>query len=94
MMFKHLMTRLFPAIALVLGAWLCLLAPVSAATHSTDVATAYMLADAGLDKAVRRVADQTGGRVLKAYRKGSVYVIKVLMPSGVVKTFTVSANGG
>lgn len=47
-----------------------------------------------LDQAVSMIADRTGGRVLKAHRQGSVYVIKVLMPSGVVKTFRVSANGG
>jgi len=45
-----------------------------------------------LDQAVARIQKQTGGRVLRARQNGSVYVIKVLMPSGVVKTFRVNAR--
>ncbi len=45
-----------------------------------------------LDEAVARVQRQTGGRVLRAQEQGSVYIIKVLMPSGVVKTFRVKAQ--
>jgi len=45
-----------------------------------------------LDDAVSRIQRKTGGRVLRAKRQGSRYVIKVLMPSGVVKTFRVNAD--
>jgi hypothetical protein len=45
-----------------------------------------------LDQAVAQVQQQTGGRVLRAQQDGSVYVIKVLMPSGVVKTVRVNAR--
>ncbi|HEC29016.1 MAG TPA: hypothetical protein ENI65_05465 [Gammaproteobacteria bacterium] len=45
-----------------------------------------------LEAAVAMIQAQTGGRILKAERKGSRYIIKVLMPSGVVKTFRVSAG--
>jgi len=45
-----------------------------------------------LDDAVRQVLDRTGGRVLKASRRGQMYVIKVLMPSGVVRKFRIRAN--
>ena len=45
-----------------------------------------------LDQAVSQVQQQTGGRVLRAKQNGGVYVITVLMPSGVVKTFRVNAN--
>ena len=47
---------------------------------------------ASLDDAVRRVLNRTGGRVLKAWRRGNVFVIKVLMPSGVVRKFRIKAN--
>jgi len=46
----------------------------------------------GLDAAVNRVQRETGGRVLRAKREGPRYVIKVLMPSGVVKTYRVKAD--
>jgi len=46
-----------------------------------------------LDSAVAQVQAQTGGKVLRASQKGSKYVIKVLMPSGVVRTVTVRAQG-
>jgi len=46
-----------------------------------------------LESAVARVQNRTGGRVLRAGQKGSHYVIKVLMPSGVVKTFRINAQG-
>ena len=45
-----------------------------------------------LDQAVSQVQQQTGGRVLRAKQNGDAYVITVLMPSGVVKTFRVNAN--
>ena len=46
-----------------------------------------------LDSAVASVQEKTSGRVLRASQKGSHYVIKVLMPSGVVKTFRIRAQG-
>jgi len=49
-------------------------------------------ASTSLDAAVADVQERTGGRVLRASRKGSQYIIKVLMPSGVVKTFRVNAQ--
>ncbi len=52
----------------------------------------YKASQSGLDDAVARIQEQTGGRVLRARQKGSVYKIKVLMPSGVVKTFRVPAR--
>lgn len=45
-----------------------------------------------LDQAVAQVQRQTGGRVLRARQQGQVYVIKVLMPNGVVKTYTMRAR--
>ena len=52
----------------------------------------YRSSSSGIDAAVAEVQQQTGGRVLRAQQKGSVYIIKVLMPSGVVKTFRVKAR--
>jgi hypothetical protein len=52
----------------------------------------YRSSSSGIDEAVARVQQQTGGRVLRAQQEGSVYIIKVLMPSGVVKTFRVKAR--
>jgi len=46
----------------------------------------------GIDQAVARIQQQTGGKVLRASQENSVYIIKVLMPSGVVKTFRVNAK--
>lgn len=45
-----------------------------------------------LEHAVANIQDRTGGRVLRARHKGSKYIIKVLMPSGVVRTFRVNAR--
>jgi lipopolysaccharide export LptBFGC system permease protein LptF len=47
-----------------------------------------------LDNAVNRIQQQTGGRVLRVQESNSSYVIKVLMPSGVIKTYRVKANQG
>lgn len=49
-------------------------------------------ATGGIDQAVARIQQQTGGKVLRASQQDSVYIIKVLMPSGVVKTFRVNAK--
>ncbi len=46
----------------------------------------------GIDQAVARIQQQTGGRVLRVSQENSFYIIKVLMPSGVVKTFRVRAD--
>ena len=50
----------------------------------------------GLDNAVQTIKEKTGGRILSAKtvnKNGSrVYKIKVLLPSGKVQTFKVSAQ--
>lgn len=50
----------------------------------------------GLDSAVQTIKQKTGGRILSAKtenKKGRrIYKIKVLLPSGKVQTFTVSAQ--
>lgn len=55
-------------------------------------------AEISLDQAVARIRQETGGRILSAraqVRKGrTVYRIKVLMPSGYVKSFHVDAVTG
>lgn len=45
-----------------------------------------------LDEAVNMIQQQTGGRVLRVQESNSSYIIKVLMPSGVIKTYRVNAN--
>jgi len=59
----------------------------------------YQLAQAGsqsLDAAVQAIKQKTGGRILsaKTEQQGNqrVYKIKVLLPSGRVQTFTISAQ--
>ena len=59
---------------------------------SASIMLAARRGGVSLDDAVRRVQEQTGGRVLKARQKGGVYIIKVLMPSGVVRKFRIQAN--
>lgn len=55
-------------------------------------------ADVSLAQAVKRVKQKTGGRVLSARELntsgGKTYLIKVLLPSGQVKTFRVRAVDG
>ena len=45
-----------------------------------------------MDDAVKMIQQQTGGRVLRVRENDSSYVIKVLMPSGVIKTYRVDNN--
>jgi len=46
----------------------------------------------GIDQAVASIQKRTGGRVLRASQVNSYYVIKVLLPSGVVKTYRIKAK--
>ena len=49
-----------------------------------------------LAQAVENIRQQTGGRILSAKKTGNgkLYVIKVLMPNGQVRTFRVDAATG
>lgn len=81
-----------------------LLAPLSSLSHANTQSTPHLfpsyiqLAQNGqsLDSAVQSIKQQTGGRILSAktvnVNGARVYKIKVLLPSGKVQTFTVSAQ--
>ncbi|WP_020405889.1 PepSY domain-containing protein [Hahella ganghwensis] len=60
--------------------------------------TVLMLADNGegvsASEAARIVQSRTGGKVLRVEAQGSVYKVRVLMPNGVVKTYTVNRSTG
>ncbi|QFY91182.1 ribosome biogenesis GTPase RsgA [Magnetovirga frankeli] len=47
----------------------------------------------GLDQAVAKVREQTGGRVLSAQTLNRVHQIRVLTPSGQVRLIRIPADG-
>ncbi len=57
-----------------------------------------LLADNGegisAGEAARMVQRRTGGKVLRVDTQGGFYKVRVLMPNGVVKTFTVNKTTG
>ena len=46
------------------------------------------------DEAARIVQSRSGGKVLRVTDMGSSFLVKVLLPKGVVKTFTVDKSTG
>jgi len=46
------------------------------------------------DAAAGIAAQATGGRVLGVQLSGAVYVVRVLLPNGVVRDVTIDANSG
>lgn len=46
------------------------------------------------DAAAGIAAQATGGRVLGVSPNGAVYIVRVLLPGGVVREITVDANSG
>lgn len=71
--------------------------PVSKASPFLSSATIQLASNnQGLDNAVQSVKKKSGGRILSAKTENKngrrVYKIKVLLPSGKVQTFKVSAQ--
>ncbi|OZG74288.1 hypothetical protein BTA51_04545 [Hahella sp. CCB-MM4] len=58
----------------------------------------HLLADNGegisAGEAARMVQRRTGGKVLRVETQGEFYKVRVLLPNGVVKTFTVNKTTG
>ena len=81
-------------LALVVG--MVLTVPVQARGDKEQAASEQQALS--LDQAVSRVQKQSAGRVLaadaKAAKGGTVYRIKVLMPSGHVRIYHVDAKSG
>ena len=79
----------------------CLLGPVNPATAQPafrylQLAQSDQSAGMSLDQAVQSVKEKTGGRILSAKtvnRNGQrIHKIKVLLPSGKVQVFRITAN--
>ena len=96
---RHMKFSIFSAMALILAV---LVSPV---THSEPHANALFSPpylqfaqnnNQSLNSAVQAIKQQTGGRILsaKTVKKNGqrIYKIKVLLPSGKVQTFKVSAQ--
>lgn len=79
---------------LIIGA-LCLSAPGWAQRHgghrqNTDTGQAQ---DIGPAQAASIAQQQYGGKVLKVGRNGQSYLVKLLLPSGTVRTVRIDASG-
>lgn len=78
---------------LLIAGTLCLSAPAGAqhdGQRNTDSAEQQ---DIGPGQAARIAQRQHGGKVLKVSRDGQSYLVKLLLPSGTVRTVRISAAG-
>ena len=68
---------------------------VTSRTYASNLVVAQ--AEISLSEAIEIVRQKTGGHILSAKRVNSanpIYLIKVLLPSGQVKSYRVSVNSG
>ncbi|HEX7025989.1 MAG TPA: hypothetical protein VF268_01975 [Gammaproteobacteria bacterium] len=75
---------------LIIGA---LNAPAWAQNGGQGNANAIQQQDIGAGQAARIAQQRHGGKVLKVSREGHTYLVKLLLPSGTVRTVQVSASG-
>lgn len=54
--------------------------------------SSYSVAQSSAAEAAEIASQRTGGKVLKVKTRGSSYRVKVLMPTGQVKTITIKKN--
>lgn len=77
---------------LIIGA-LTLCAPAWAQNGGQRNANATQQQDIGPGRAAQIAQQRHGGKVLKVSREGQTYLVKLLLPSGTVRTVQVSASG-
>jgi hypothetical protein len=77
---------------LIIGT-LCLCEPAWAQHGGQRNADSTQQQDIGPGQAARIAQQRHGGKVLKVSREGTIYLVKLLLPSGTVRTVRISASG-
>lgn len=87
---KTARTRRLLLSLLIIGA---LNAPVWAQNGGQRNANTTQQQDIGPGQAARIAQQRHGGKVLKVSREGQTYLVKLLLPSGTVRTVRINAAG-